>query len=701
LSAQIDSESELSYSKETIHLPEKITSSPQALVEALTEAKNSDIEKFTAIFTWVAANIKYNFHTYYSTNATGKTNVKKMLKHKSGICIDYASLMDTLCTLAGIINVSVYGYAKDEIFDVSDSIYVDNHAWNAVKLDGKWYVYDVTWASGDADYRYTKFSNFLLKTERKFPIRYKRKRVRKSKSYFFVDDCGNEFKSPTFYYKERIFNRVVRKLLHLFKLRIEKHYTQKVNPNFYLTEPDLFAITHFPDNPIWSLTAKKSMRDFETDSAFYHLNDSSYVNQNRVGQICSECDYDVSLDELNKYHYLRRQSFNFNKRNQFITSLCEYKIGSINFNNSADVLDSLPKITLLDTSIHYLQKAKASLRASYRNVDIDFLLQKNKNKHKQMLLLTENRNHLNFVREKINITLAQKRNIKSLENKSLVNKRKYKRRKENINRLKSSIFVDVKSNLSVSKLKELHAYHAIKELEIDSLNELISRFKIRFDSILINLSLNVWQKVMHHDSLISPILKSTELRKLLKDNLKKPVVELRKHMPIYEINYSRDIYDIVYTPARILSDFSTELFNLIEKRNNYENDHFHTKLLLVKFNELALAELPNYKSSLQEENKYDYCWLKGKIPSIKSTYQGFKSLKDKQTATLQVMVNENETERFRTHFISMDLLRRKKKYRRIVVNNIQVSNTKLIEVKKEKRKYLNFLKKERREAAKK
>jgi len=162
--------------------PATISRNPMLLVEALTKNKSGDKEKFDAIFAWVASNIRYNYKAYYSTNGAGKPDIKNILKRKSGICLDYAGLMDTLCELAGITNTTVYGYAKEETFDVNDSIYIDNHAWNAVRLDGLWYVYDVTWSSGNIEYFYTKRSKRILKWISKFKPRTKT-RIVKAKVY--------------------------------------------------------------------------------------------------------------------------------------------------------------------------------------------------------------------------------------------------------------------------------------------------------------------------------------------------------------------------------------------------------------------------------------------------------------------------------------------------------------------------------------
>src|SRR3989338_1022697 len=109
---------------------------PKLLVETLTAGKTGDLEKFEAIFAWVASNVQYDYRSYYSGKGYySETDIRKVLRRKEAICFQYAALMDHLCALADIHNVTVTGYAKDMLFDINDTIYFDNHAWNAVKLE--------------------------------------------------------------------------------------------------------------------------------------------------------------------------------------------------------------------------------------------------------------------------------------------------------------------------------------------------------------------------------------------------------------------------------------------------------------------------------------------------------------------------------------------------------------------------------------
>src|SRR6202007_2370640 len=87
------------------------------LVQELTKGKNTDKEKFDAIFAWVALTIRYDVGKSYSESGNPEPIVADVLNKKKGICLDYARLMDIMCTLAEIKSYTVTGYSKDELFD--------------------------------------------------------------------------------------------------------------------------------------------------------------------------------------------------------------------------------------------------------------------------------------------------------------------------------------------------------------------------------------------------------------------------------------------------------------------------------------------------------------------------------------------------------------------------------------------------------
>ncbi len=157
-----------------VNLPDKEYSTIEELAQVLTVPFETDQEKFRSIFRWVAENISYDCDAYHYTekfnknirfyNVLRKTvsdsfveniynkNVKveapDVLKRRSAICSGYANLLEELGDAAGVPVEKVRGYVKSSPDEISSSMKVIAHAWNVVKLEGKWYPVDVTWASG-------------------------------------------------------------------------------------------------------------------------------------------------------------------------------------------------------------------------------------------------------------------------------------------------------------------------------------------------------------------------------------------------------------------------------------------------------------------------------------------------------------------------------------------------------------------------
>ncbi|MCC6370596.1 MAG: hypothetical protein IT236_06320 [Bacteroidia bacterium] len=692
--AQVSENIALNYSKDDINVNFLQTLNPAQLAEALIKNKNSEKEKFDVICAWVASHIKYDFDSYYSPGGTSQNHLKRTLLFRKGMCLDYATLMDTLCAMAQLTNVTIYGYAKDEIFDVNDSIYIDNHAWNAVRLDGLWYVYDVTWAAGEVEYNYTRFSRAIIKLSDRFANSYKRKKFQKMKLPYAYDCKSTQM--PVYYYVPRKFNQFLQHLLWKIPLRVKQSFLQKINANFYLTAPETFAITHFPDNPVWSLLPGVSMRNFEADSDYYHLNESTYNFQNRHGSTCAECDSNVELNPLEKLKYLREQSIRFNQRNHFIATNCEFEIAEIYYKKALLCKDSLSKINNLDTTLQFYTLTKNSLRKSTSDINTDFGLQKSKNRRKQNLLLNDNKKHLAFVRDQVEMTLASHRSIIESSNRSKAGIQKYDNRKDFVLNLETPGVINTNIRVDSKRIIKLSSHLNHTQLQIDSLTALIDNDKKLLDSVSENLSFKIWQKVLNHKTLIRPIIECIQLRKFLKDNFKKPIVETRKQLSQFEKEYSDELEEEVYQPTKHVYQTLDNLLKTIEKRNYLEKDNYTTKLNLCKLNQYTISDLSDYKNFLNAENKEDYCWLKGKFPTLNSINEGFKRLKEEQSYAIEIITKENAIERLRASYINKELLRRKKKDKNIVSHNTSLTRMKFNAANKTKRAFLKQLKNKRK-----
>ena len=106
--------------------------------QELAESLPTEKEKCRAIFRWVANNIKYDYEVM---NDYKKDRVDPLVvyKTKKAVCAGYASLFQAMCEEAKIKCLYITGEAKPSAV---------SHAWNMVKLEGNWYVMDVTWAAG-------------------------------------------------------------------------------------------------------------------------------------------------------------------------------------------------------------------------------------------------------------------------------------------------------------------------------------------------------------------------------------------------------------------------------------------------------------------------------------------------------------------------------------------------------------------------
>jgi hypothetical protein len=134
---------------------------PAVLAKQLTAPCKNEMEKVTAIFTWITDNISYRVNQGNKMHGSGVIEVmddgpllslnervaRTVLQNKEAVCDGYARLFTTLCDYAGICSEIIIGYAKNGTKKPTQRFGV-NHYWNAVMIDGKWHLVDATWASG-------------------------------------------------------------------------------------------------------------------------------------------------------------------------------------------------------------------------------------------------------------------------------------------------------------------------------------------------------------------------------------------------------------------------------------------------------------------------------------------------------------------------------------------------------------------------
>jgi len=122
----------------------------EALAAYFDAKATSPIEKSRMVYVWLAENIKYD-DAGYNSKKLGDNSAEGVLKSKVAVCEGFANLYQVLGEKLGLEILKIVGCAKgyDYESDMYDNIEEStNHAWNAIKIDGKWSIYDATWGSG-------------------------------------------------------------------------------------------------------------------------------------------------------------------------------------------------------------------------------------------------------------------------------------------------------------------------------------------------------------------------------------------------------------------------------------------------------------------------------------------------------------------------------------------------------------------------
>ena len=122
--------------------------SVSSLAAYLIEPAANDRERARAIFRWICENIDYDLGSYF-TGRLGSTNSTDVLKSRSSVCSGYSDLFSALAREAGLETVEIRGYGKGYSYRPGQRFSGPyNHAWNAVKINGSWYLMDPTWGAG-------------------------------------------------------------------------------------------------------------------------------------------------------------------------------------------------------------------------------------------------------------------------------------------------------------------------------------------------------------------------------------------------------------------------------------------------------------------------------------------------------------------------------------------------------------------------
>ncbi|CAM1345620.1 transglutaminase domain-containing protein [Tenacibaculum amylolyticum] len=125
-------------------------------------------DQVKALYRWLTKNIRYDLEEFYNPNRQTKTRfryrtpeereqklqeirdktVSETLSKRRAVCEGYARTFAKVSDLMGIENEVIEGYVRNSSNSIGNPRKQPNHAWNAVKLNGKWIYIDATWGAG-------------------------------------------------------------------------------------------------------------------------------------------------------------------------------------------------------------------------------------------------------------------------------------------------------------------------------------------------------------------------------------------------------------------------------------------------------------------------------------------------------------------------------------------------------------------------
>ena len=107
----------------------------EALLPQIVTAQMSEYEMVKAIHDYIVNNTQYDYDRLLNGTVPEVSHSPLgVLQYGVAVCQGYAYAFELLCDLSGIECDFVGGVAGG-----------GGHAWNQVKVDGKWYNIDVTW----------------------------------------------------------------------------------------------------------------------------------------------------------------------------------------------------------------------------------------------------------------------------------------------------------------------------------------------------------------------------------------------------------------------------------------------------------------------------------------------------------------------------------------------------------------------------
>jgi transglutaminase/protease-like cytokinesis protein 3 len=148
-------------------MPSRIETSYAGVARYLASRERDPYERVKAIHDYIATRIGYEYP--FDRSRLPPSDPETVFARRTAVCAGYARLFGAMLEAIGVRSVYISGDARF----ATESVAGASHAWNAVEIEGRWYLVDVTWDAGvisrgkfEKKYR----TDFLLTPPRFFVI---------------------------------------------------------------------------------------------------------------------------------------------------------------------------------------------------------------------------------------------------------------------------------------------------------------------------------------------------------------------------------------------------------------------------------------------------------------------------------------------------------------------------------------------------
>jgi transglutaminase-like putative cysteine protease len=124
-------------------IPRSVETDLASVAKYLVEGERDPFQRVKAIHDYIADRVEYDAPGYVA-KVYPSPSPEDVFKTRRAVCAGYANLFAAMGKAAGEEVVTISGEAITPVEDTG----VGAHAWNAVRIEGKWYLVDVTWDAG-------------------------------------------------------------------------------------------------------------------------------------------------------------------------------------------------------------------------------------------------------------------------------------------------------------------------------------------------------------------------------------------------------------------------------------------------------------------------------------------------------------------------------------------------------------------------